>query len=258
MKEKRVVIKMGTASITDESGRINQEKIKELSHSVAQLQKEDYQVVIVSSGAIGAGMHTIGHTIKPETLLLKQATAAIGQAVLMQHYRDSFLEEGLITAQILLTNDVIKDDIKKQNVSRTMEALLDLKVVPIVNENDTVSTEEIDGILFSDNDQLASIVVSLLEASLLVLFSNVEGLYQKKDNVLSDQIIEVVEDIEDIIPHISNKNSSLGRGGMASKINAIKGLTKQGVDVVLTSSSHLIDLKEIVSHKAIGTLFKGV
>lgn len=259
MKNKQtIVIKIGTSSLTKEDGKVKEEVIQQICKITTALQKDDKNVIIVSSGAIGAGLNQLQITSRDNDLSIKQAAAAVGQAALMQIYETYFKSYDQICAQILLTNDVITNAVKRENVVRTIQTLHSLNVIPIVNENDSVSIAEIDDIAFSDNDTLSAIVSTLVNAQLLVIFSDVDGLYYKKDGKLTKEVIPYIDKIsKQIVSNVSSEKSELGRGGMATKLKAIKTASKQGVDVILTNISTFEQLPVFIDSKNIGTFFKG-
>lgn len=257
MKNKTIVIKVGTSSITKKDGTIDLSTIEHICDATTLLKQQGYQVILVSSGAIGAGMSLLAETKQPCSLSKKQAIAAVGQAKLIQTYQTCYNRHNQLCAQILLTNDVLSSETKKHNVMQTFKTLHRMDVIPIVNENDSVSTDEIDHIVFSDNDALSAIVAILVEAELLVLFSDVEGVYKKVDNQLSTDIIHYVDDLETIRQHVSSIKSDLGRGGMHSKLAAIESVLPHQIDVLLTHISSMQELDQIVQNKHVGTFFKG-
>ena len=173
---KRIVIKIGTSSITYKSGKINLKKMEELTRVISDLQNSGKEMVLVSSGAVGAGMGKIGISEKPRELPMKQAAAAVGQAVLMRLYEKFFSDYNQNIAQILLTRDVFSSKIKSNNAMNTFNALFEMGIIPIVNENDTVSTSELEGDRIGDNDTLSAMVSGLTKADVLLILSDVEGL----------------------------------------------------------------------------------
>lgn len=250
---KRIVIKVGTSSITYSNGKLNLLQISKLVDVVTNLVNKDYEVVLVSSGAIGAGMGVLRLDEKPEKLAMKQATASVGQAHLMQIYQRYFSQNAQTCAQILLTKDVLTDEIRRVNVVRTLSSLFELNVVPIVNENDTVSTDEIIGVLFSDNDQLSSIVSVVTESDLLLILTNIDGLLDDKKEVIS-----YLDSIDDkVLSYISSDKSKLGRGGMGTKLDSIQYAMSNGVDCVICNSNDLDNIYKVLDGEEIGTYFKG-
>lgn len=257
MKTKTIVIKIGTSSITNDQGILNQDIIKTICNVTSKLKEQGNRVILVSSGAIGAGLSLLQKSKKPTDLHLKQAIAAIGQAKLIQTYQTYFQRNHQLCAQVLLTNDILSNIEQQKNVSHTLHTLHALEVIPVVNENDTVSTAEIDNIIFSDNDTLSAIVSILVDADTLVIFSDVNGLYEKQNNILSKSIIRYVDDINSVKKHVSNEKSNLGRGGMKSKLTAIEKATKNGIDVILTNINAISNIESILNDNSHGTFFKG-
>lgn len=257
MKTNTIVIKIGTSSITNEEGTLNNKAIKTICEAASKLKQRGHRVILVSSGAIGAGLSLLQKTKKPTDLPLKQAIAAIGQAQLIQTYQTYFQTYNQLCAQVLLTNDVLLDKDKQRNVTQTLHTLHALEVIPIINENDTVSTDEIDNIVFSDNDTLSAIVSILVNADTLVLFSDIDGLYEKQDNQLTDNIIKFVDNIDSVKQHVSSEKSTLGRGGMASKLLAIEKATQNGIDVILANINNISNIENTIQSHTSGTFFKG-
>lgn len=256
--KKRIVLKIGTSSITYENGKLNHRKIEKLSIVLTDLINSGKEIILVSSGAIGAGIGRLGLSEKPLSIEMKQATAAIGQAYLMQIYQRNLSELNQVCAQVLLTRDVIDDEQKQKNVINTMNQLLALSVLPIVNENDTVSTDEIIGSKFTDNDNLSSIVAVISDADLLVILSDIDGLYKRVNGCLTTEVIPLVEEInEDVFGNVSESISGLGTGGMGSKLSAADYAMNAGIDTVICNSKDLKVIYDVLEGKTIGTLFRG-
>lgn len=256
---KRIVVKIGTSSITYKNGKLNLRQIEKLTEVLTDLSNSGKEIILVTSGSIGAGIGKLGLTSKPSNLEMKQATAAIGQAYLMQIYQNFFAKNSQVCAQILLTKDVLEEGIKRENVVRTFEELFRLGVIPIVNENDTVSTDEIIGDNFSDNDNLSSVVAVISKSDLLIILSDVDGVYKKVDGKLSYDVIEYIGEInKDIYNFVDGNNSNLGTGGMESKLNAIKYAMENSVDALICNSKNINDIYDCLEGKQIGTFFKEV
>ncbi|NTW72433.1 MAG: glutamate 5-kinase [Eubacteriaceae bacterium] len=255
---KRIVIKIGTSSITYESGNINLRKMELLARVITDLQNSGKEIILVSSGAIGAGMDRMGFSTKPQKIEEKQATAAVGQAILMQLYQKFFGEYNQSIAQILLTGDVFTTRIKKDNAVNTFNTLMKYGVVPIVNENDPISTDEIEGERFGDNDTLSAMVSVLVNAELLVILTDVDGLYDcnpcTNENARLITYVEKVTD--DLINIADDTNSKVGTGGMHTKLTASKITSRKGIHTILAGSKNLEDLYEILDGKEIGTFIK--
>lgn len=254
---KRIVIKIGTSSITHPQGGMNLRKIERLSFVLSDLRRSGKEIVLVSSGAIGFGMGRLGLAERPQSLAETQAVAAVGQGRLMQVYENFFSTYNQPVAQILLTKDVMDHPLKSENARRTFETLLSMGVIPIVNENDSISTEEIQESRFGDNDTLSAIVASLLSADTLVILSDITGLYDKdprKDR--SAQLIQEVPEITDAIREIAGgPGTSKGTGGMATKVIAAQLAKENGIDTVIASGEQIDQLFDILDGKAIGTWF---
>ncbi|MDF2612613.1 MAG: glutamate 5-kinase [Clostridia bacterium] len=256
-KAKRIIVKIGTSSLTHENGKVNLDKMEKLSRVLTDINNSGKEVILVSSGAIGAGMQRIGRNKRPEDLPLKQATAAIGQAILMQMYQKFFGEYNQVIAQILLTKDVIEDEIKKTNAKNTFDTLLDLGVIPIINENDCISTAQIEGYRFGDNDTLSATVAQLVQADVLILLTDIDGLYTDNPKQNSDAVL--IPKVEDITPEIeglaSGAGSRLGTGGMATKIIAAKIAKSCGTDTIVASGEDIQILSALLQGEELGTWF---
>ena len=252
---KRAVIKVGTSTLTYEGGRLNIRRIEKLVKTISDIRNSGIEVVLVSSGAIGVGMGKAGITKRPDCPREKQALAAIGQCELMNFYGNIFENYSHTVAQILLTKDVVDKEEMRTNAKNTFEMLFALNAIPIVNENDTVSTEQIE---FGDNDTLSAIVAELVGADLLILLSDIDGLYDKDPHQNNDaKIIEVVEKIDDNIKALAGgTGTSRGTGGMVTKITAAEIATKAGVDMIIANGSDPLVLYDIFDGKKVGTLFK--
>jgi glutamate 5-kinase len=251
---KRVVIKIGTSLLTGASGGINHGRIAEFARSVAQLQRSGVSVTIVSSGAIGAGVAALGLASRPRRMPDKQAAAAIGQPILMAAYDGAFREVGLQVAQILLTNEDFSHRTRFVNARRTIGSLFRSGVVPVINENDTVTVEEIK---LGDNDTLSALVANLIDADLLVLLSDVDGLYSDDPVRNSDAtLIPVVERVTPQIERLArNPRNPLGTGGMVTKIQAAKRCSNAGVAMIIANGSTPGILDDLFAGRGTGTLF---
>lgn len=257
MNTKTIVIKVGTSSITKEDGTLCQEVIHSICKAAYSLKEKGHRIILVSSGAIGAGMSLLNRTTSPKDLPLKQALASVGQAKLMETYHKSFEQFNQLTAQILLTNDILSIPSKQRNVSQTLHTLHALEVIPIINENDSVSIAEIGNVIFSDNDSLSAIVSILVDADVLIIFSNVDGLYEIQKGKLTNNIIQSVDDISTIRNNVSSIKSNLGRGGMTSKLDAIEEVTKKGIDAIIANINKIEHIDSIINKHSYGTYFKG-
>ena len=265
----RVVIKIGTSIVTGSGGEIRGQHMTPLVNSMAELKKSGRQVVLVSSGAVGLGAGRLGlHSSRLRDLVVRQACAAVGQSLLMQAYEQLFSAHDVRIAQVLLTEDDFTDWKRYTNLRRTMERLLKLGVLPIVNENDTVSTAELEYVasdsdrVFGDNDRLGALVMSRLESDALVLLTNVEGLLQsapKKDSASADvevsQPIALVQEIGDELKAVAAGPSAGGRGGMLTKLEAAQIAMQAGGVAVIANGTRPRVLDQIFAGEQIGTTF---
>ncbi|RBP63866.1 glutamate 5-kinase [Alkalibaculum bacchi] len=252
---KRIVIKVGTSSITYQSGKINLRKMEELTRVISDLQNSGKEMVLVSSGAVGAGMGKIGISEKPKELPMKQAAAAVGQAVLMRLYEKFFNDYNQNIAQILLTRDVFSSKIKSNNAINTFDALFKMGIIPIVNENDTVSTSELEGDRIGDNDTLSAMVSGLTKADVLLILSDVEGLCDSNPSKNPQaKLITYVDQLnEEIYGFAGDSETEFGTGGMITKLNAAKLAAQRSIPTVLASSQNVNNIYEILEGKEIGT-----
>ena len=261
LKEKqRIVIKIGSSSLTHpQTGEMNLMKIEKLIRVISDLRGEGRDVVLVSSGAIAAGRQALGHHRRPDTLAEKQAFAAVGQARLMMVYQKLFAEYNQTAAQILLTKDTMINDSSRYNAQNTFDELLNLGAIPIVNENDTVSTSEIPYVdSFGDNDSLSAIVAALIGADLLILLSDIDGLYS--DDPRSNPDARFVSLVPEITPEFldmgkSTSSSDVGTGGMSAKLAAARIATDSGADMVIANGDQVEVILDIMAGKEKGTLF---
>lgn len=254
---KRIVIKIGTSSLTHENGKIDLEKMDKLARVLTDLNNSGKEIMLVSSGAVNAGMQRIGRSKRPDELPLKQATAAIGQGILMKMYEKFFEEYNQVIAQILLTKDVIQDEIKSTNAKNTFETLIGLGVIPIINENDCISTAQIEGYRFGDNDTLSATVAELIGADLLILLTDIDGLYTSnpKEDANAELIQEVTEITDEIKALAGGAGSTLGTGGMITKILAAEIAKACQAQTVVASGEEIEILRRIVAGEPIGTWF---
>lgn len=252
---KRIVIKVGTSTLTHENGKINIKQMEHLVRVISELLNRGHQVVLVSSGAVGAGVGKIGLSQRPEEIRKKQALAAIGQASLVSMYDRFFAEYGYNAAQVLLTKYVFDDEQKYKNTKNAFMTMFEYGVIPIVNENDVVSTDELE---FGDNDTLSAYVAVLVEADLLVIMSDIDGLYDcnpsKNQNA---KIIPVVKKIDDgVLSCAGGAGSRRGTGGMKTKLHAAEIVMDKKIDMIIANGNNIENLYEIADGKQIGTLFK--
>lgn len=254
--KKRIVFKVGTSTIThEETGGLDLVKLEKFVRILTDLHNQGKDIIVVSSGAIGVGRKSLGLTEKPDTIALKQACAAIGQSRLMTVYQKLFSEYNQYTAQILMTKFTIVDDTSRYNARNTFEELLKLGAIPIANENDTVATDEID---FGDNDTLSAIVAAVVKADLLVLLSDIDGMYTSDPNQDADaRFIPYVESISDeLVEMAKGPSTSLGTGGMSAKIYAAGIANDAGTDMAIINGEDMENITRLFEGEEIGTIFK--
>lgn len=253
--KKRIVIKIGSSSLTHEmTGELNLLKMEKLVRIICDLKGEGKEVVLVSSGAIAAGRKALGLCQKPETISAKQACAAIGQARLMMVYQKLFSEYNHVAAQVLLTKDTMTNDASRYNAQNTFDELLKLNAIPVVNENDTVSTHEIQ---FGDNDRLSALVAALIGADLLILLSDIDGLYSDDPHHNPDaRFIGLVSEITPQLLEMGKGSAGdMGTGGMSAKLAAARIATDSGSDMVIANAENVEVIYEIMNGRNKGTLF---
>lgn len=250
----RIVVKVGTSTLAHSTGNINIRHVEELCKVLADLKNAGNEMILVSSGAIGMGVGKLSLKEKPSDMPTKQAAAAVGQCELMYAYDKLFSEYNHTVAQILLTGLDLEDPTRYRNIKNTMTRLLELNVLPIINENDTVNTDEIS---VGDNDTLGAIVAVSMHADLLVLLSDIDGLYTADPH--KDPEAKLLSEVREITPEIEalggKSRSGLGTGGMATKLSAAKRCIERGTDVVIANGSAPAVLYDIVEGKSIGTRF---
>lgn len=254
--KKRIVIKIGSSALFHtETGKLNYTKMERLVRIITDTANQGRDVVLVSSGAIATGKNTVGISLEDASLPVRQACAAIGQAKLITVYQRLFSEYNRTAAQILITNYTIERDVSRQNAANTFEELFDLGAIPVVNENDTVTTEEIE---FGDNDRLSALVAVLTEADLLIILSDIDGLYDSDPHKNADaKFISCVEELDEkILGMGGGKGSAYGTGGMVSKLEAAKITKDAGIDMVITNADDVDNIARILSGEETGTLFK--
>ncbi|MCK4921730.1 MAG: glutamate 5-kinase [Bacteroidales bacterium] len=255
LNKKRIVIKVGSSSLTHSNGKLNLLRIEKLTGVITYLHNQGKEVVLVSSGAIATGAGKVGVEKKPSDKIKKQALAAIGQAELIKIYEKFFEEYNKTVAQLLLTRDGIENTSRRRNARNTLKELLKMKVIPIVNENDTVSTDEIE---FGDNDILSAMVSSLINADLLIILSDIDGVFTgdpqtDKDAKLISKL--TIED-EDLKKFIFESESSFGTGGMASKLAAGRHCLENGIDMVIANGNSPSIIYNVLEGKEVGTYFE--
>lgn len=254
--KKRVVIKIGSSSLTHQmTGEVNYQKMEQLTRVLCDLRGMGKDVILVSSGAIAVGRKAMHMNKRPSTTAEKQALASIGQARLMMTYQRLFAEYSQVAAQILMTKNTMKNDLSRFNTRNTFEELLSMGAIPIVNENDTVATYEIE---FGDNDHLSAYVAALTKADLLILLSDIDGMYTDDPSRNPDaSLIPIVSELTEEYKNMgkSTSKSDVGTGGMSAKLDAARIAVDAGIDMVIANGSNVKNILDIVSGKDVGTLF---
>ncbi len=249
---RRVVVKVGTGVLTTSNNRLDTSYIEELVEQVVYLKKKKIDVALVTSGAIVAGVFSLGLKKRPRQLSKLQAAASIGQTSLMRIYERLFKERGFSVGQVLLTRDVLEEGERRQNAKNTLLTLFKYGVIPVVNENDTVAVEEIK---FGDNDNLSALLTLLVDANLLIILSDVDGLYTSAPHQKKGKLIPLVEKIDNKIESLKEGKSNFGIGGMATKIEAAKLISSKGKCTIIANGREKNVLRRIFSGEEIGTLF---
>lgn len=251
--KKRVVIKVGTSTLTYKTGNINVRRVKKMVEVLSDLKNAGHDIVLVTSGAVGIGVGCIGLRKKPTDMPLKQACAAVGQSQLMSFYSEAFSKFNHTVAQILATRDVFSNDIRRKNIYNTMHTLLSMGIIPIVNANDSVSIEQLD---FDENDTLSALAAEVCEADLLVILTDVEGLYDKDPSLPDAKLIPLVNKVTDeMIAAAGEKGSELASGGMLTKIEAAVLAGEKGIPTVIIKGDDPAVLYDLFDNKATCTLF---
>ncbi len=255
---KRIVVKVGTSTLTYDNGDINLARIEKLARVLSDLMNAGKEVVLVTSGAVQVGVKKLKLKEKPTSIREKQAAASVGQCELMHIYSKFFGEYSHIVGQVLLTKDVIEDEHVRNNVVNTFEKLIEDKVIPIVNENDTVAIDEIENIVrFGDNDNLSAIVSVLIHADLLVILSDIDGFFDSDPTKNPNS--KLMKVIDGITPELENfagdSGTDVGTGGMVTKLTAAKTATSAGVSLILANGKEPNILRDIIEGQEIGTLF---
>ncbi len=252
-----VVIKVGTSTLTHPTGRLNIRRIESLVKTMSDLMNAGHALVLVSSGAIAMGVGKLSLQERPTDMPTKQAAAAVGQCELMYTYDKLFEQYGHVVAQLLLTANDVKHDERRTHFENTITRLLELKTLPIINENDTVATEEINSV--GDNDTLGAIVACAIKADMLVLLSDIDGLYTADPH--KDPEAKIIDRVEEITPEIlalaGGKGSALAVGGMETKLRAAQMTTGKGIDMVITNGQRPAAQNELLDGKPVGTRFLG-
>ena len=259
----RIVVKVGTSTLTHESGSFNLRSMEHLVRVLADLQGMGHEIILVSSGAIGVGTARLGLPERPKELRMKQAAAAVGQCRMMHLYDKLFSEYNHCVSQILLTGEDVEAPLRAEHLRGTFSALLEMGVIPVVNENDSVSSAEIETgrhKVLGDNDTLSAIVAALCEVDLLVLLSDIDGLYEADPHTHpgAKLIHQVKELTPEILEMAGGAGTWRGTGGMATKLSAAKIAMEAGCDMVITNGARMEDLYDIVEGRDIGTRFLAI
>lgn len=259
-KSRRIVVKVGTSTLTYENGSVNLRRLEELCKVLSDLHNSGKQIILVSSGAIGVGMGKLKIKERPSETRYKQALAAVGQCELMFLYDKFFGEYNNSVAQVLLTRDVVVNDHSRQNVINTFQSLLEMGIIPIVNENDTVAIDEIVGQNFGDNDNLSAIVADLVAADLLCILTDIDGLYDSDPRKNKNAVkIPVVTHIDDKIREMAGgSGSNRGTGGMATKITAAAAATSAGINCCVMSGKNPSNIYKLIEGEQVGTMFTAI
>ena len=254
-KKKRIVIKVGTSSLTFDTGKINIRQIERLSQVISDLCHSGCEVALVTSGAIAVGVSKLGFAERPKAIPEKQAAAAVGQSELMSLYGKFFAEYGKSVAQLLLTKNILDNEERKENAINAFNTLFEWGVVPIINENDVISTAEIK---FGDNDTLSDVVAELINADLLIILSDIDGLYDKNPATHSDaKLVPVVYEITDeVMASAGGEGTSRGTGGMVTKLIAAKHATAAGIEMVIANGKNPKIIYDVLEGTAVCTRFK--
>ncbi|GAB2548858.1 glutamate 5-kinase [Gracilibacillus alcaliphilus] len=253
MAKQRVVVKIGSSSLTNKNGGLDLLQLQEHTQAIAKLKQQNYEVILISSGAVSAGFFDLGYPTRPVTVVGRQAAAAVGQGLLVQAYTDEFRKFNMVTSQLLLTKDVFRNETQYSNVYSTLSELLKRDVIPIINENDTIAVDEL---TFGDNDMLSALVSGLVHADFLIILTDINGLYDKNPN--TDPTAKRYDRLETISDDIlqqtnSDSGSKFGTGGMKSKLIAAKTALSLGVKVFVGTGKGQDKLLRIMHNQGDGT-----
>ncbi len=254
-KVKRIVVKVGTNVLTKNNGDVNMKWMNNFAKQICSLMKKNKEIIVVTSGSIGAGCYLLGMKKRPGDLIGKQAIAAVGQTRLMRAYKDAFRRAGVPVGQILLTYDDLDSRLRSKNATNTINALLKMKVVPIINENDTVAVEEIK---FGENDYLSALVSEFINADLLILLTDVDGVYNNPpDSELDSKVISSVcrKDWAKLELGISKLTGDKGSGGMITKVQAARSAVNHGGIAVIANGKTDDVLQKVIAGEETGTIF---
>ncbi|MFV8043578.1 glutamate 5-kinase [Streptococcus hyovaginalis] len=256
---KRLVIKIGTSSLVLPNGKINLEKIDHLAFVISNLQTKGFEPILVSSGAMGFGLNVLEMNKRPHDLAKQQAVSSVGQVAMMGLYAQIFSHYQTQVSQVLLTRDVVEYPESLANVTNAFDSLLEMGIVPIVNENDAVSVDEMDhATRFGDNDRLSAIVAEIVNADLLIMLSDIDGLYDKNPTIYDDAVLRthVSEITEEILKSAGGAGSKFGTGGMMSKIQSAQMVFERDGQMILMNGKNPRDILRVLEGQMIGTFFK--
>ena len=253
IRANKIVIKIGTNTLTHENGLLNLDVMQNLVSQIAKI-KNSKDMVIVTSGAIGAGMKELNLKEKPKDVVMKQVCAAVGQNILMANYHFLFSKHDIKIAQILLTYSDLANNITYKNLKNSLNKLFVLGVIPIINENDPISINEI-GPSFGDNDNLSALIASKIKADLLIILTNVEGLYNKDPKQKNAVLVREIKDVDKKIEAMAAGSSHLGIGGMKTKVRAAKKATQSGITTIIANGRSENALLKIINGEEVGTIF---
>lgn len=253
-KKNKIVVKVGTSLLAYDNGKINLQRMEKLVRVLADLHNSGKEVILVTSGAVAMGVGMIGMDKKPDELVKKQALAAIGQVGLIRLYQKFFDEYNKTVAQLLLTRDGIENSLRRMNARNTLQQLIEMGIIPVVNENDTVITDEIE---FGDNDTLSASVATLIQADLLLILTDTDGVFTSDPHVNNSarKVPKVMKASDDLKNIDVNGSSKMGSGGMASKIAAAELCREHNVDVVIANGTDPSTIMDILEGKDLGTFF---
>lgn len=255
---KRIVIKIGTSSLMTTNGKVNYQQFDRLAYVLSTLNKAGKEIVLVSSGAMGVGMDKLNISKRPVSIPGQQAISAIGQCEMMNLYSRFFSHYNQTVGQILLTRDIIEFPESLKNVTNTFDALLEMAIIPVVNENDTVAVEELDHqTKFGDNDQLSAIVANIVGADMLIMLSDIDGFYDKNPTTNPDATLyHTISDVtEDVMAKAGGEGSAFGTGGMITKLKAARYLLQHDREMILAKAEDLTIIFDILEGYEIGTYF---
>ncbi|GCF93609.1 glutamate 5-kinase [Enterococcus florum] len=255
----RIVVKIGTSSLIHPNGKINFSGIDQLAFVLTDLNNLGKEIILVSSGAIGVGMNKLQLSARPASIPEQQAVAAVGQSELMHFYNQRFLAYNQQTAQVLMTRDIVEFPASRKNVINTLNQLIKMDIIPIINENDTVAVDELDhSTKFGDNDELSAIVCQLIDADLLIMLSDIDGFYSDNPNKNKQAILysTISEITDELIDQASDAGSKFGTGGMISKLKAAERIFEAKGSMVLANGKPPRIIFDILEGKEVGTLFR--